>query len=130
MRKIILDANFLILPFQFNVDIFSEFDRLIGEFYEVYTLNRTYNEALSVKNGQYRNMVERLVTDSDPEITIMETEADDDVDDVLVRLAGDYIIATNDSQLRERLRKQGLPHIFLRQKNHLEAQFLENAVYY
>lgn len=130
MRKILLDANFLILPFQFNVDIFDEFDRLIGEFYEVYTLNRTYNEALNVEDGKYRNMVERLVEESDPAIEIIAVSGEQDVDDVLVSRAGEYVVATNDSELKRRLRKQGLPHIYLRQKNHLEAQYLENAAYY
>jgi len=130
MRKLLLDANFLILPFQCNVDIFEEFDRIIGEFYELHTLNRTYNEALNVEDGRYREMVERLMEETDPAIEIIETEGTDDVDDVLVGKAGEFIIATNDSDLKRRLRKQGLPHIYLRQKTHLEGQYLGNAAYY
>lgn len=130
MRKILLDANFLIVPFQFNVDVFEEFDRIIGEFYELYSLNRTYNEALSVEDGRYREMVQRLVEEADPEIAIIDTEAEEDVDDVLVSKAGEFIVATNDSELKQRLRKQGLPHIYLRQKTHLEGQYLGNAAYY
>lgn len=130
MRKILLDANFLILPFQFNVDIFSEFDRLVGEFYEVYTLNRTYNEALDVEDGKYAGMVKRLVEESDPEIEVIETDGNRSADDVLLAQAGEFIIATNDSALRNRLRDRELPHIFLRQKNHLEGDFLRNAAFY
>lgn len=130
MRKILLDANFLILPFQFNVDLFGDFDRLVGEFYEVYTLNRTYNEALNVEDGKYTNMVKRLVNESDPEIEIVQTDGDQPVDDILVELAGEFIIATNDGELKRRLREQELPHVYLRQKNHLEGQFLRNAAYF
>lgn len=130
MRKLLLDANFLIMPFQFNVDIFSEFDRLIGEFYEVYTLNRTYNEALNVEDGRYHGMVQRLVKESEPEIEVIETEGEKPVDDVLVDMAGEYIICTNDSELRNRLRDKQLPNIYLRQKNHLEGENLRNAAFY
>ncbi len=130
MRKILLDANFLILPFQFNVDMFGEFDRLIGERYETYTLNRTYNEALNVEDGKYRNMVKRLVEESDPEIGILQVMSDRDVDDVLVELAGDYIVCTNDRELKRRLRSNELPHIYLRQKNHLDGTYLRNSTFF
>lgn len=130
MRKLLLDANFLVLPFQFNVDIFSEFDRLVDGMYEVYTLNRTYNEALDLEDGQYRNMVERLLEEADPPIEVIEVDADRPVDDVLVELAGEYVICTNDGDLRKRLRNRSLPHIYMRQKNHLEADSLRNAAFY
>lgn len=130
MRKILLDANFLILPFQFNVDLFGEFDRLIGEQYQVYTLNRTYNEALNVEDGKYANRVKRLVKESEPAIEVVQTDGEEAVDDVLVDLAGEFVIATNDQDLKRRLREQELPHLYLRQKNHLEGKFLRNAVFY
>lgn len=132
MRKLLLDANFLILPFQFNVDIFGEFDRLVGEQYQTYTLNRTYNEALNVEDGRYRTKVERLVKESMPNIEVLEVVADHgmDADDMLVQMAGEYIVCTNDSDLKRRLREQELPHIYLRQKNHLEGKYLRNSTFY
>lgn len=130
MRKILLDANFLILPFQFNVDVFGEFDRLLNEPYKVYTLNRTYNEALNVEDGKYRELVQRLVKESTPAIRILDVDATGTVDDILIQLAGEHIIATNDRDVRRRLREKELPHIYLRQRNHLESQFLRNAAFY
>lgn len=128
MRKVFLDANFLILPFQFNVDIWSELDRVIGEPYEVYTANRVFNEALNVEDGKYHGMVKRLVDESDVEFVEMPSERS--VDDTLVEMAGQYIVCTNDRELRERLDEQSKPHIYLRQKNHLEAANLRNAAFF
>lgn len=128
MRKVFLDANFLILPFQFNVDIWSELDRVIGEQYEVYTANRVFNEALNVEDGKYHGMVKRLVEEAGVEFVDMPS--DRSVDDTLVEMAGQYIVCTNDKELRERLDDQGKPHIYLRQKNHLEAKKLTNAAFF
>lgn len=132
MRKLLLDANFLIMPFQFNVDIFGEFDRLVGEQYQVYTLNRTYNEALNVEDGRYQQQVERLVDESMPDIEILEVVADHgmDADDILVQMAGEYIVCTNDAELKRRLRDEELPHIFLRQKSHLNGKYLRNSMFF
>lgn len=123
MRKVLLDANFLILPFQENVDIVGELERVIGERHEIYTLNRTYNEALSVEDGKYRQRVERLVEEVG--IDVVSMEWDGDVDDLLVELAGEYVVCTNDSDLRARLRDENLPHIYLRQRSYLEAENLD-----
>lgn len=119
MVNVLLDANFLLLPFQYNVDIFSELDRLVGTRYDVYVLNRAYNEALDAEDGKYRNMVERLVDESD--IEIISVEHGGSVDEVLIDLAEEYIICTNDGEVRSVLRDRNLPHVYLRQRNHLEA---------
>ncbi len=120
---LILDANFLVLPFQFNVEIFDEFERLCGGGYEVHTLERAYNEALNLKDGKYRKLVKKLVDLKD--ITIIETGADRSVDqDLLEHGMKGYVICTNDRELRNKLDNIDLPHIYLRQKNHLEAENL------
>lgn len=122
MRKVLLDANFLVLPFQHNVDIIAELERLLPGGHELYTLNRTYNEACDIEDGRYRNMVERLVEETD--ITVMSVEESGDVDAVLRQLAGEFVICTNDAELRRYFRDHDLPHIYLRQKTHLAAENL------
>ncbi len=122
MTRVLLDANFLVLPFQEPVDIFSELDRLLGR-YEVYTLNRTYNEALDLADGKYRDRVERLVAETD--IEIVSVAAEQAVDDLLVDLAGEYVVCTNDADLQQRLAEQDRPYIRLRQHDHLEGANLE-----
>ncbi|MDY6769448.1 MAG: hypothetical protein SVU88_00580 [Candidatus Nanohaloarchaea archaeon] len=124
--KLLLDANFLVLPFQESVDIFSEFERVVGR-HELYTLNRTYNEALDLEDGQYRQQVERLVEEHGIEVVSRASEKA--VDDLLVELAGEYVVCTNDGAVRAELRERDLPHIYLRQRSHLEAENLRPSAF-
>lgn len=128
MRKILLDANFLVLPFQHSVDMFAELDRILTESYQLYTLNRTYNEARALEDGRYRQQVERLVEES--EITVMSVEEEGDADTVLKRMVGEFVVCTNDADIRRYCRTERLPHIYLRQKSHLAAENLESAAHF
>ncbi|MDY6771218.1 MAG: hypothetical protein SV186_04660 [Candidatus Nanohaloarchaea archaeon] len=117
---LLLDANFLVLPFQFNVEIFDEFERLVGAGYTAHTLDRTLNEAINLEDGEYAQLVDRLVDLKD--IHVINAPADQSVDDQLVTFAEHgFVICTNDTEVRQQLDEQELPHIYLRQENHLEA---------
>ena len=123
MKRVVLDANFLVLPFQFNVEIFDEIDRLCGE-NRVFTLERALNEALNLRDGRYHALVKKLMDVKD--IQILRTPADQPVDTDLLKLGRrGFIVCTNDSELKSRLDEENLPHIYLRQKNHLEAKNLK-----
>lgn len=124
MYDVLLDANFLVLPFQFNVPIFDEIERLIGPNHSCYTLERTYNEALNLEDRKYHQLVQKLVDVKDVEI--IETPADMAVDDQLLEFALDgFIICTNDTELKRHVNDRDLPHIYLRQRNHLEGRHLD-----
>lgn len=123
MPDVILDANFLVIPFQFKVDIFEEIDRLVDGRQEIFTLDRTLNEALNLKDGEYRSMVKKLVDLKD--VQILNTKANMPVDDQLFQLGREgFIICTNDKELKRRLEREELPYIYLRQQNHLEGAHL------
>jgi rRNA-processing protein FCF1 len=51
-------------------------------------------------------------------------ESCETVDDSIVRVAldGPFIVATNDAELRRRLRRVGVSVVFLRQRSHLEIE--------
>ncbi|MCJ7428811.1 MAG: hypothetical protein MUP66_00300 [Candidatus Nanohaloarchaeota archaeon QJJ-5] len=124
MHQVLLDANFLVLPFQFNVPVFDEIERLIGPDHACNTLERTYNEALNLEDQQYHQLVQKLVAVKD--VHIIETAADVPVDQQLLEYAQDgYILCTNDTELKRRVDHHNLPHIFLRQQNHLEGKHLD-----
>ncbi|MCJ7450559.1 MAG: hypothetical protein MUP58_02355 [Candidatus Nanohaloarchaeota archaeon QJJ-9] len=126
MRKILLDSNFLVLPFQFNVELFDEFDRLLGGSYEVYTLERTYNEALSLEDGKYKELVAKLVDVKN--IEKIETEAKVPVDRQVIEFGQKgFIVCTNDKEIKKELDLENLPFIYLRQKNHLEVKNLRKV---
>lgn len=123
MERVLLDANVLILPFQQNIALFDELDRLLGT-YQTFTLRRTYNEARDAADGKYRQLVERLVADA--EIEIIDIEGEGSVDGVLIELSDEYLICTNDKAVREALRELERPHLYLRGKHHLEGYALSD----
>ncbi len=125
MHKVILDANFLLVPFQFKVDIFSEIEALIGGF-EPIVLSTTMEELKRLSKAKSektrRSFLAALELAKKCRIVDVELRSGESYDDAILRVAGEgkYIVATNDSNLRKRLRDKGITTIFLRQKSHLE----------
>jgi rRNA-processing protein FCF1 len=125
MHKVILDANFLLVPFQFKVDVFSEIEALIGGF-EPIVLSTTMEELKRLSKAKSekirRSSSAALELAKKCRIVDVELRPGESYDDAILRVAGEgkYIVATNDSNLRKRLRDKGITTIFLRQKSHLE----------
>ena len=125
---VILDSNFLFIPLRFGVDIFDELHRLLGRnvrcvvttsIIDELRLLRTDARPSFIKEVDFAlNLVDRC--------EVMEASLDpgETVDDSIVRVASDglFIVATNDAELRRRLRKAGVSVVFLRQKSHLEIE--------
>ena len=110
VRKIILDTNFLLIPYQFKVDIFSEIDRIILEKYQLYILDKTLDELEKIvkdkeqkgKNKLAAKLALLLVKAKD--VKIIKTKKDKLVDDLIVELADkDTIVCTQDTELKKRL---------------------------
>ncbi len=117
-EKIILDTNFLVAPFQLSIDLFEEIER-IYPFAEVYTIEEALEEAKSIESGKYGNLVEKLIETQD--IEVLETEGEGIVDDLLVNVSDEYLVATNDKELKQRIVDKGRPVMLIRSKNHLEV---------
>lgn len=118
MTKILLDTNFLVAPFQFSFDMFEEIER-IYPYAELYTLQDALNEAKSIENGKYGDLVEQIIERKDVEV--LETEGEGIVDDLIVEVSDDFVVATNDKELKNRIKDRGRPVIIIRSKNHLEV---------
>jgi len=118
---VVLDTNMLLAPFQFGVDVISEIDRLLPGA-KLYVLSGTVRELdkvaeQGVKEKKYALLAKKLIAANHIEII----EKDGPVDRELVEIAkrGAYV-ATNDKELRRRIREVGGHTIFLREKNRLE----------
>lgn len=124
MKAIILDTNFLTIPAEFKVDIFSEIDRICNFNYSLFVLDKSLDELEKIvetqkgKEKAKARLALQLVKNK--EIIILKTNSDKTVDDLLVELSDDKnnIIATQDRELRKRLK--GKNTIFLRNKKYLE----------
>ena len=127
MKQIILDTNFLLIPAQFRVDIFSEIDRICAFSYEIAVLDKTLDELEKIvreqkgKNRDAAKLALQLLKKKD--LKIIPTASQKSADEALIELAGkDTIIATQDSAVRNAARKKLAKVIFLRNKKHLEIQ--------
>ncbi len=118
-KKILLDTNFLVAPFQLSLDVFDELERIYPHA-DIYTLDDVIQEAKSIESGRYISLVEKLIETQDVEV--LETEGEGDVDDLLVQLCDEYVVATNDRELKERLLDRDAEVIIIRGKNHLEVK--------
>jgi uncharacterized protein len=127
MKTVLLDTNFLLIPGQFHVDIFSEIDRLIEPGYKIVVaepslmeLERILKEG-SGKDKAAAKLALALIKDKGVEILMPPQKVFKGVDDFLLETAvrGRFTVATVDRELRKRLKKEGLSLIVLRSKQHL-----------
>lgn len=122
MKTIVLDTNFLTIPYQFKVDIFEEFNRLIDEKYELVTIDKVVKELKKLSKGRGKDSIAaRIGLDfiKSKDIKIIETK-EENTDTALSNLTDkDIIIATNDKILIQKLKKNKRNIIRLKQKKYL-----------
>lgn len=124
IKKILLDTNFLLIPSQFNIDIFSEIDRIMLANYKLYVLDKSIDELKKIitdkkqklKNKKAAKLALQLIKTKKQ--NIIKTKQDKPVDDIIADLKG-YIIATQDINLKKRLKFKKTKIITLRAKKKL-----------
>ncbi len=117
--KVILDSNFLMLPFQFKTDIFAELDRILDVDYKIFVTRSVINELkkLAKSKGKERMIAKAAIKLAD-RFEVIEDEGE--TDNSLYALSSPTtIICTNDKNLKEKIRKKGSPVIYLRQGKYL-----------
>jgi len=127
MKHIILDTNFLLIPSQFNVDIFSEIERICDFRYKLFIVDLTIEELEKIKNTAKKakdRLGAKLALDliKAKDINIISTAKDKSVDDLIIDIidGGNYIVATQDKALKLRINKRNVSMIVLRQKKYLK----------
>jgi len=126
--KVILDANFLFIPSQFHVDIFEELTKLLDQKFDLILLLPTYQEIqrIAEKGSPKMRKLASLALNLAENCSIVnvETHPEESHDELIVRVAKEWgcPVATNDRELRKRLRKENVPTIFLRQRAYLDIE--------
>ena len=126
--KVILDSNFLFIPSQFKVDIFEELMNLLNQRFEPVLLSSTHQELRSMaeKGSPKRRKQASLALELAKKCRLVNVEkgTGETNDDVILQIASQWKspVATNDRELRRKLRKRDIPVIFLRGKSHLELE--------
>jgi len=119
--KIILDANFLLIPGVHGVDICSEFERILDVKYELVIPEVVIGELehLEKKGDSSERKAAAIALDLFADVKTRESEKP--ADEEILRLADEMnsAVGTNDRELKKQLRDRGTPVIYLRQKSHL-----------
>jgi len=126
--RVILDSNVFFVPSQFQIDIFEELAKLLNQRFEPVLLSTTHNELLTMseKGSPKRRKQASLalkLAEKCSRISV-EKSAEETNDDVILRIATEWKspVATNDRELRKKLRNRDIPVIFLRGKSRLELE--------
>ena len=126
MNKIILDTNFLMIPSQFHVDIFHEIRRVAPEDFEMMVLSSTLEELNKLKEsgkGKDKRAAKLALKFVDfAGIKVVDTKESYADKAILGLVTKDYVVATQDKELKRKLKALGIPIITLRKKKHLVFQ--------
>ena len=119
MKKVIIDTNFFLIPYQFKVDIFSEIERVMEEPYELLVLDKSLDELKKIIKEQKGKEVlaAKLGLELANEALMIKTP-EGRVDDLIVELADkDTMVCTQDRILKKRLK---VKKIIMKQKKYLQ----------
>ncbi|MFO7835248.1 MAG: hypothetical protein R6V83_01220 [Candidatus Thorarchaeota archaeon] len=119
---VIVDTNFLMLPAQFGIDIFTQADEAVDRKTEFIVLDSVVAEVerkVSKATGSKEKRLLRVTTELMKRCRVVEVKdelagipVDDQVLEYAKKVSG--VIATNDKELRAKARKFEIPLLILR----------------
>ena len=124
-KEVVIDTNFFMVPFQFNVDIITELENTLPS-YKLTTPSFVINELKGLKRntkGKTRlnaNLALKLANSSKVEIKDISLLENETVDDALLRVS--EVLATNDIELKNRAKNKGITIVYLRQKKYIAVE--------
>ena len=113
MQTVVLDTNALLMPFEMKMNLTLSVERLLGEV-EFVVPGPLIGELKHLDN-KYASAALQLAR----KYEIIQTEAHGDASVIELALRLNAYALTNDKGLRQKLRKAGVPMIYLRSGTHL-----------
>ena len=115
MHTVILDTDFLLQALRWKIDIREELFRILDVTFDIAILDKTLDELSGKQDKQ-------LATAFANQLTVISTSRDKPVDDLLLGLkySEPILVATQDKDLKEKLKKSNIPVITIRKQSHLE----------
>jgi rRNA-processing protein FCF1 len=122
--------KFFMMLSEIQVNIFSELDRLIQREYVLIALSGIVKELqgllINSKPKKRKKIAFALQFLNETQIKVLNEEllSDEPIDEYIIRVAKkeSFIVATNDQNLRKKLRKEHIAVVFVRQKSYLELE--------
>ena len=124
MKKIIIDTNFLMIPYKFRVDIFSEINRVCSFNYRLFIMEKTVEELKGIIKNQPRK--DKKAAQFALKLIGLKNigtipSKENDVDSAILQAAcKDTVVATQDVFLKRQLAEKGASVIWMRQKKYLQ----------
>lgn len=117
-RLVLLDANALLMPFQFPIHLDTELRRVLGEVDVAIPTPVLAELALLAEHDRDARAAARLAKN------YRAIDGRGSADDALLDLATAHraVVVTNDQPLLDRLAAEGIPRVFLRSRNHLVGE--------
>lgn len=118
MKRIILDTSFLLTALDFKIDIVSELDRICDFPYIILILENTLKEIKGKPNEKLATaFIDHLIKKN--KLKVFRTLSQKHTDDILFLFSTRAIIATQDQELKRRIKEKDNKIITIRQKSHL-----------
>jgi|TARA_Y100000310_G_scaffold216244_1_gene217272 hypothetical protein len=111
--------------FQFKVDIFAQIDKISAFNYRLFVLDKSIDELKKIveeQKGRHKDAAKiALKLIAIKNIGIIKTKSNEKTDDIILDIASkeDFIVATQDKDLKRRLINQSVSIIVLKQKKNL-----------
>lgn len=121
--NIVLDTNALMMPAQFNVDLFEGLRELIGSFTALVPAEVVYElRGLSAGQSKKSAAAKFGLTLAQRCRILPEIDEDIPVDDKVIIAAREFnaVVVTNDRVLKDKLLEQRIPVVILRSRCRLE----------
>ena len=115
--KIVLDANFLMLPHAKKLDVFSELARLFTGEHELLTLTSVVRELEGISRGSSAAAAAagtalKLIAAKGVSVVESRGPTDEAIVDYAIR-SGKTLVATNDRRLKRKLKSSGVKTVSL-----------------
>ncbi len=122
--KFLLDTSFLISALRFKVDILSELMKFGKP--ELYTLRSVVSELAKISSSSGKSGKNALLALSfvNKKVKIIEDVNRTNTDESIINIAKDkeFIVCTQDSELKKKLKRIGVSIITIRQKKYLSKE--------
>ncbi|HJO13090.1 MAG TPA: hypothetical protein QGI39_13730 [Gammaproteobacteria bacterium] len=126
MKTIILDTNFLMIPAQFKLDIFTAIDKSCLFNYKLAVVDGTVKELQNLiekskgKDKEAAKLALSFITRK--KIPVIKTPQQYHVDKEILALVkkDKHIVATQDIILRKKLKAKNIPRIVMRNKSYIQ----------
>ncbi len=118
MKTAILDTDFLINCVKNNIHFVEEIKKICDFKVKLCILNKTFDE---LENKENFKLIKEIIDKEN--ICIIKTEKNKNVDDLILDIVNEnYVVATQDQELKRKLKEKGISIITIRQKNYLVLQ--------